>query len=74
VAAFPAAKEKAFILMLCGILNLFALVLCLTNTFFGLALDCLSVALSFLGHTHDYSFALGITPDMHHLIYRAERS
>jgi len=59
--------------MLRGLLNFFALVLCLTDIFFGLALDCLSVALSLLGHTHDNSFAFGITPDMRDLVYRAER-
>ena len=60
--------------MLRGLLNFFALVLCLTDIFFGLALHCFSVTLSLLGHTHDNSFALGVTPDMHDLIYRAERS
>jgi hypothetical protein len=53
----PAAcrQGETFILMLRGLLNFFALVLCLTDIFFGLALDCLSVALSLLGHTHDNS-------------------
>jgi hypothetical protein len=71
----PAACRQgdAFILMLRSLLNFFALVLCLTDIFFGLALDCPSVALSLLGHTHDNSFAFGITPDMRDLVYRAER-
>ena len=39
--------------MLRGILGLLPLVLDLASTFLGLALNCLSLALSLLAHTHD---------------------